>query len=49
MVKTLWPRLEVFFKKVKLQGQKFDTHGTVLSQGMYMSNMKALSIVFHEL
>ena len=54
MVRKLCPRLKLFQKKVKLQGQghKVKNYGTiwkVLIQGIHMCNMKALSLLVRKL
>ena len=53
-IKKLWPRLK-FLKnslKVKVKGHKvknFVSNGKVLSEGIYMCNMKALALMFQKL
>ena len=45
-------KIKVFQKYVKVQGHKvktFGNHGKVLSQGMYMCNMKALPLLVRKL
>ena len=53
LVRKLWPRLK-FLKLVKRQGQchkvkNFGIHGQVLSQGMYICNMKAPPLLVKKL
>ena len=42
---TVMAKGNIFHKKVKWQGQNYSTMWKVLSQGMHMRNMKALSLV----
>ena len=51
LVRKLWPRLKFFKSRsnIKVKVKNFGTHGKVLSQGMYICNMKALPLLVRKL